>query len=451
MILNFIFYKNLKLINMTNFYYSNNLTYNEKNRLFTRCHLFRSYTHSYTYNYKRVKDLNINLLKNNEDIFNDNENSFKMNPKELKFRETLEFIDGESKIGLDAYKNKNNIPILLFSSKNKIYLRNLITRKNISEIIVDGVDPDNGINFLKYYIFNKIEYILCKIKEKKIIIFDIQNNFNKIFNFESTNIRSCSLFNNKNKIYLFISFLDKVNIYDINNNNQQIISIHKKTQIINDNYTDNIFIDKNNILYIIICYKDKAIALKEPDYRIYMEYINLYPDEGMLILPKVYEFEHNITYLLTIYYNYILNIYDFYTGDIIKQICFDYETLPCDYLFLNYNLLLISTARESGICINIFTGETNYYFDYSYSYIMKKIYLEDCEESIIHVEQNTNDIVLNSLKKSNYLINKEKEERQSIKENNNIQNHNIDKEELEKTKEKWNKLLDDINLGNFFE
>lgn len=85
-------------------------------------------------------------------------------------------------------------------------------------------------------------------------------------------------------------------------------------------YTDNIFIDKNNILYINICYRNKIISLKNLNYKKYKEYINKYPDEGILKLPKVYEFENNITYLLTIFYNHILNIYDFYSGDIIKQI-----------------------------------------------------------------------------------------------------------------------------------
>lgn len=445
--LNFIFYKNLQMININNFLFSNyslnDLTYNEKKQLFTRGHL----SYYSRYDYEAAKDLKNKLLKNNEDIFKYNENQFKMNPCELKFTETLEFIN-ERYVCLDVNKNINNIPILIFSLKNKINIMNLNTRKNISGIIVDSGDRE--INFLKYYIFNKIEYILCKINETTIIIFDIQNNFKKIFNLESTNIRSCLLFNYKNKLYLFISFLDKVNIYDINNNNNQLItSIHKNSQIIIEKYTDNIFIDKNNILYIIICYQNKAITLKDPNYKIYKEYINIYPEEGMLILPKVYEFEKNITYLLTIFYDYILNIYDFYTGDIIKQFNLGYETRPCDYIFWNYNLLLIMTEHESGICLDLFTGEINYLL---YSYIMKKIYLDDCEESLIHVKQNVNDIVLLSFKKSDYLINKEKEELQRVKEKYNLdkEKYNIDEEQYNIDKEEYNNFFD-INLGNLFD
>ena len=441
--LNFIFYQNLQLININNFYYSNfslnNLTYNKKKILFTRGHLFC--ISRYRNNCKEAKDLQNKLLKNND------ENHFKMIPQDLKFRETIGFNNGAF-TGLDAFKNISNIPILLFSLKNKIYLMNIITRKNIKEIIVDI--GEQKINFLKYFNFNKKEYIICKIEDNKIIIFDIQNNYNIAFELDSKNIRSCKLFNYNNKIYLFVSFLGKVNIYDINNNNQLITSIYKQSQIDDCmEYTDNIFIGKNNLLYIIICYRNKIISLKNSDYKIYKEYINIYPDEGILKLPKVYEFENNITYLLTIFYNHILNIYDFYSGDIIKQFDFSCEFFPCDYFFWNSNLLLIMGYDDLVNIIDIFTGEINYLDDTFDSYFMKRIYLDDCEESIIFVQKYC-DIRLFSNKRSSYLINKEKEEFQKMKEEFQKMKEEFDKENS-KAKEKYDALLDDINLGNFFD
>jgi len=437
--LNFIFYQNLQLININNFLYSdfslNNLTYDKKKILFTRGHLF--HCSRYRNNCKEAKDLQNKLLKNND------ENHFKMIPQDLKFGENIGFNNGAF-TGLDAFKNINNIPILLFSLKNKIYLMNIITRKNIKEIIVDIGEQE--INFLKYFNYDKKEYIICKIEKDKIIIFDIQNNYNIIFELDSKNIRSCILFNYNSKIYLFVSFLDKVNIYDINNNNQLMTSIYKQSQIDDCmEYTDNIFIDKNNLLYIIICYRNKIISLKNSDYKIYKEYINKYPHEGILKLPKVYEFENNITYLLTIFYNYILNIYDFYSGDIIKQFNFSWEFLPCDYLFWNSNLLLIMGYEDLVHIIDIFTGEINYFDDTFNSYFMKKIYLDDCEESIIYAQKHC-DIRLLSNKRSSYLINKEKEEFQKMKEEYNKKN-----EENLKIKEKYDALLDDVNLGSFFD
>ena len=441
--LNFIFYQNLQLININNFYYSNfslnNLTYDEKKILFTRGHLFC--LSRYRNNCKEAQDLQNKLLKNND------ENHFKMIPQNLKFREIIGF-NNKAFTGLDVFKNINNIPIILFSLKNKIYLMNFITRKNIKEIIVDI--GEQKINFLKYFIFNKKEYILCKIGENKIIIFDIQNNYNIIFGLYSKNIRSCILFNYNSKIYLFVSFLDKINMYDINNNNQLITSIYKQSQIDDCmEYTDNIFIDKNNLLYIIICYRNKIISLKNLDYKINKEYLNKYPEEGILKMPIVYEFENNITYLLSVFYNYILNIYDFYSGDIIKQFDFIRGFLPCDYLFWNSNLLLIMGYEDEVNIIDIFTGEIDYLYDTDDAYFMKKIYLDDCEESIIYVQQYC-DIKLLSNKRSSYLINNEKEEFQKRIEENNKKKEEYDKENP-KTKEKYDALLDDINLGSFFD
>jgi hypothetical protein len=214
-------------------------------------------------------------------------------------------------------------------------------------------------------------------------------------------------------------------------------------------YTDNIFIDKNNLLYIIICYRNKIISLKNLDYKINKEYLNKYPEEGILKMPIVYEFENNITYLLSVFYNYILNIYDFYSGDIIKQFDFIRGFLPCDYLFWNSNLLLIMGYEDEVNIIDIFTGEIDYLYDTDDSYFMKKIYLDDCEESIIYVQQYC-DIKLLSNKRSSYLINNEKEEFQKRIEENNKKKEEYDKENP-KTKEKYDALLDDINLGSFFD
>ena len=73
---------------------------------------------------------------------------------------------------------------------------------------------------------------------------------------------------------------------------------------------------------------------------------------------------------------------------------------------------------------------------------MKKIYLDDCEESIIYVQKYC-DIRFLSNKRSSYLINKEKEEYDKKKEE-------YDKENT-KIKEKYDSILDDINLGSFFD
>ena len=119
--LNFILYQNLSLININNYLFGNfslnDLAYQQKKLLFTRGHLIsRS-----RYNYIGAKGLKNKMLKNKDDFLKEDENHFTMSPNELKFKEYLELNDVES-IAFDVYKSINNIPILLFSSKNKIFL-----------------------------------------------------------------------------------------------------------------------------------------------------------------------------------------------------------------------------------------------------------------------------------------------------------------------------------------
>jgi hypothetical protein len=99
--------------------------------------------------------------------------------------------------------------------------------------------------------------------------------------------------------------------------------------------------------------------------------------------------------------------------------------------------------------IDIFTGEINYLDETFDSYFMKKIYLDNCEESLIYVQKYC-DIRLLSNKRSSYLINKEKEEFQKMKKEYDKKKEEYDKENP-KTKEKYDALLDDINLGSFFD
>ena len=174
-------------------------------------------------------------------------------------------------------------------------------------------------------------------KRKKIIIFEIQQNFEKIFTLQKINTRSSLIFSLKNKLFLFISFHDKVHIYNfVKNSHKLITSIFKKDildieQSENIRHTDTIFIDKKNTLYIIISNKKRILSLKYPIYRIYQEYKNFFPEKGMPILPKVYEFENKAVYLMAIFYS-MLNIYDFHTGNIIREV--NISSVLNDYFFL---------------------------------------------------------------------------------------------------------------------
>jgi hypothetical protein len=122
----------------------------QKKILFTRSNLFCFDTNK---NYcEEAIDLQNKLLKNND------ENHFKMIPQKLHSKETL-ILNDRTFTGLDVFKNINNIPILLFSLKNKIYLMNMITRKNIKEIIVDVVEEKIKFLNILFLIKRNILYV----------------------------------------------------------------------------------------------------------------------------------------------------------------------------------------------------------------------------------------------------------------------------------------------------
>lgn len=103
---------------------------------------------------------------------------------------------------------------------------------------------------------------------------------------------------------LFVfSFLSKISIYNINN--KQLINTinnenyYKMNSIdIQGNFQDIIFVDKNNICYVIITLKKKIISLKYSNLEIYKKYLNYFCTQGIFKYPKVVEFENNIIYLI---------------------------------------------------------------------------------------------------------------------------------------------------------
>ena len=412
--LNIIYYNNLNILNIPNYNDPfKGMDYNDIKLSLSIGYLFSSenpYSLVEGINFLTInkegivngKIKNI-ILKNNKEII-DVKNNFKLRPEELEYNDILYEEEYKYVDALDVYKNIFGIPILIYSIKNKIYLMNLNTRIIEKEITIDtNINNINNIerfiSFLKYYNINNKEYILCQIKEEKIIIFNIQKNFENIFSLEHNNIRSSLLFNFNKKIFLFISFYNKVSIYNFNQNYQLIVSINKSDiinieQYINILYTDNIFIEENGALYIIITNKDGIISLKYPNYNIYKKYKNFYHEKNVLILPKVYEFENNLIYLMTISNYNTLNIYNFHTSDIIREVYIMGEIN--DYYFYNYELIMFTCKNymhgNCSIIMDINTREIapNYF---EKTCITKKIYLDEYGESIIYLSSNWNIVI----------------------------------------------------------
>ena len=133
---------------------------------------------------------------------------------------------------------------------------------------------------------------------------------------------------------VLISCTSKVLIYDVNNN-QLITSISRGVD--NKGTSDSIFCDKNNSVYIIINMNNNLSSLIYPQCKVYKNYCNYYSEAEFFRYPRVFKFENNITYLLTIFHK-MLYIFDFHTGNIIKELymhCYPYE-----FLFWNSETLL---------------------------------------------------------------------------------------------------------------
>ena len=148
---------------------------------------------------------------------------------------------------------------------------------------------------------------------------------------------------------------------------------------------DYIFVDKNKNVYIIYTGNENITSLIYPKCKPYKKYKNFFPMKGIFTYPRVFEFENNIIYLMSIFHNDILYIFDFHNGELIKEIYINVDhTIAHDYFFWNSETLLIPDSCDGtgSIMVNIFSE-----FKDSFLYnclIMKKIYLSNEGESLIY-------------------------------------------------------------------
>jgi len=136
---------------------------------------------------------------------------FNEDPCNLKYREDI--TNNNSCGGLlcnfTVYNGlKDNIEYIVYNNKNNYNIE--IMRINDKTIIISLKGHNNKTTVIRYYIKdNKEEYILSCDNNKLIIIWDIQNNYNKKYNIQveySGNIwDALLLFNIFNKNYILIS------------------------------------------------------------------------------------------------------------------------------------------------------------------------------------------------------------------------------------------------------
>ena len=152
---------------------------------------------------EKIKEEENNFIKNNIEI------SFKDDPNYLKFSDTL---TKDNKIGNGSFYNfdvfiglKDHIEYLIYTKDNN----NLDIMRIKDKTIITSLKGHNGtVYVIKYYKKeNKEEYILSSDENSLVIIWDIQNYYNKKYSFQSNNRRlfdASLLFNIFNKDYILL-------------------------------------------------------------------------------------------------------------------------------------------------------------------------------------------------------------------------------------------------------
>ena len=313
---------------------------------------------------QKMEEENENFIKQNINV------EFKENPQNLKFREILTnnnpVCDQRQKfavyIGL-----KDHIEYLVYNNKNNFNLD--IMRIKDKTIITTLKGHGTNVIVIRYYLKdNKEEYLLTCDKNKLVIIWDIQNFYNKKYTIQtkySDNIcDALLLFNIFNNDYILLSNYSKdeySKLYEFKENNKFIRNIYGT----NDHQT--CFMIPwfyQNKYYIIDCAYDHKISINN-----LLEdetYANLTfdPDNGEYYCGYLY----NDNYLcVSDYSNQYIRIWDLVNKVIYKQI--NYES-SCAYEIIPWNInYAIVGCDNFYVVINITEGK-----------MVKKIDLKDCGE-----------------------------------------------------------------------
>lgn len=158
--------------------------------------------------------INDNINYKNDIIGDDNEDNFVGNPAKLEFNDII--VKDHSCGGLlnnfDVFKGlKDNIEYIIYNNKNNFYLE--IVKIKDKELIKSLKGHDNIVTVIKYYKQNnKKDYILSCDKNKKVIIWDIQNDFEQKY-----------IINEK---YIGLIW-DALILFDVFNNNYILLSSGK--------------------------------------------------------------------------------------------------------------------------------------------------------------------------------------------------------------------------------
>ena len=319
-------------------------------------------------------------------------NNFKENPQNLKFKEYLTNNHSTSNAGnFDVFIGlKDHIEYLIFNNKNNYNLE--IMRIKDKAIITSLKGHNSKTTVIRYYLKdNKEEYILSCDNNKLVIIWDLQNYYKKYTIQSEYNYfigDALLLFNIFNNTYILLSSY-KDNEYN------KLYEFKENTKFIKNIYGTNehntyymipwLYQDK---YYIINCYKGISIN-------------NIFEDEKYVLLSKDVEGCHYWGYIfksnflcVSDYDKNCIKIWDLVNKVIYKQINYDasygvgiipwnnnYAIVGCKTCFVVINI------EESKSVKKVTLDSTH---RYNYVFTVRKIRTKQLGECLIYSDDEGN-------------------------------------------------------------
>ena len=213
-------------------------------------------------------------------------------------------------------------------------------RINDQSIITSLKGHNKGTYVIRYYLKNNNEdYILSCDYNKLVIIWDIQNNYNKKYIIQSDNSGyiwdALLLFNYNNKDYILLSS-GKTNEYS------KLYEFKDKTPFVKNIYETN----KNNTYYMIPWLYNNKYYIIECCYK-KISINNIFEDENYSNLSKEPEGRHYCGYIynnnylcVSDYDNNYIRIWDLVNKSIYKQINYD-ASYGCEIIPWNNKYTII--------------------------------------------------------------------------------------------------------------
>ena len=329
-----------------------------------------------------------NLIKKEINYFNLNKlNNFESKNINLKY---LNSIKNSQKINqsnfdfhFDVFKSIKNKYLLLYKNCNSLILYDIINNKEVNKF-----DFIKSLKYFNHYFLNNKDYILILTIDSKINLININENENLLINNKKNYfIKCCDIIENKNILIYYCTYNNEKYYIEIYNliSNQVILTI-------NLNLND-IFIIKSYYYlkhyYIIIAGLFNLYSYEYESFK----FINLYKSKNKKknFCLELTELDNKL--LIIVSYGNSINIFNFFSGELINTIYSMglYENL-LGICLLN-NKYLFSGGEDDRIHLfDLKNGNHIKEFIYHFDVVcyVKKIYINELGDCLISYSKDNN-------------------------------------------------------------